>query len=162
MAKLTLSLGSNVGDRDLFLREARDLLRGRLGRLVYASEVIETEPWGKPDQSSFLNQVVMVVHSPEPAETSVGTYLHSILDITQAIEAELGRERKEIWGPRTVDIDLIFADDLTFEDERISLPHPWWREREFVTRLLPPQPAVYSMRTPVFSITDNSGSSPAE
>lgn len=67
---------------------------------------------------------------------SVRAMLHRLLDLTQGIEADLGRERKTHWGPRTCDIDIIFVDDLRYEDERISLPHPWWREREFVAGLI--------------------------
>lgn len=142
MAKLTLSLGSNLGDRDQYLREARRLLSKRLGEIVYESNLLQTPPWGKLDQPAFLNQVI-VLHAPDrSAAQTVNAYLHHLLTVTQSIEAELGRERKEHWGPRTVDIDLIFLDDIIYEDERLSLPHPWWRERDFVHRLLP-APAGY-------------------
>ncbi len=143
MAKLTLSLGSNVGDRQHFLREARRLLSDRLGKIAYESTVIETSPWGKPDQPAFLNQVITLTCPPKSSGTSLRDYLHGLLSTTQGIEAELGRERKVFWGPRTVDIDLIFVDDLTYEDERLSLPHPWWRHRPFVTALLPPGLVVW-------------------
>ena len=142
MAKLTLSIGSNLGDRDDFLRRARNLLGERLGPLVYESEIVETAAWGNTAQAAFLNQVVVVdlaLHAGAGpiAGSKVREVLHAILDITQAIERELGRERKEHWGPRTVDVDLIFLDDISWEDERVSLPHPWWRERGFVVDLLP-------------------------
>ncbi len=137
MAKLTLSLGSNLGDRAHFLQEARRLLSERLGPLVYESKLLGTPAWGNVDQPSFLNQVVVVcLPNRDPAST-MSIYLHGILAVTQQVEAALGRVRKEPWGPRTMDIDLIFLDDLLYEDERLSLPHPWWRERDFVVKLLP-------------------------
>ncbi|MCP9235411.1 2-amino-4-hydroxy-6-hydroxymethyldihydropteridine diphosphokinase [Lewinella sp. JB7] len=138
MAKLTLSTGSNVGDREFYLARAGSLLEERLGTIVYRSEVIETAAWGYTEQSPFLNQVLVLEAEVETSGPAIGPDLHRLLDITQAIEEELGRQRTLKWGPRTVDIDLIFVDDLRYEDERISLPHPWWRHRPFVTQLLPP------------------------
>ena len=138
MAKLTLSLGSNQGDRHELLSAARTELTNRLGPLSYRSAIIETKAWGNAHQPSFLNQLVLCnlpLRTSSPIEP---TYLHELLDITQCIEADLGRVRRQPWGPRTIDIDLIFLDDVRYEDPRLSLPHPWWRQRSFVTDLLPP------------------------
>ena len=138
MAKLTLSLGSNEGNRNQYLQDAREALAGRLGPVVYASDIAITPPWGPVSQGDFLNQV-LVLHIDTPVRgTGIAERLHAILDITQDIERQYGRQRDQRWGPRTLDIDLVFLDDLTYEDERISLPHPWWLHRSFVRDLLPP------------------------
>ncbi|MBB4078185.1 2-amino-4-hydroxy-6-hydroxymethyldihydropteridine diphosphokinase [Lewinella aquimaris] len=141
MAKLTLSTGSNVGDRQFYLAEARSLLGQRLGEILFASEVRETEAWGYTDQSPFLNQLLILESPVAVSGEAIRHDLHRVLDVTQQIEHELGRTRDLSWGPRTLDIDLIFVDDLRYEDERISLPHPWWRRRPFVRELLPRFPA---------------------
>ncbi|MGB3801965.1 MAG: 2-amino-4-hydroxy-6-hydroxymethyldihydropteridine diphosphokinase [Lewinella sp.] len=138
MAKLTLSLGSNEGNREEHLQFAREQLAGRLGSVHYASPIVSTPPWGMTEQSDFLNQVIVLIARPVSSGQTVAAYLHALLDTTQAIERERGRKRRIHWGPRTLDIDLIFVDDLIYEDERISLPHPWWRQRAFVRDLLPP------------------------
>ncbi|WP_116124531.1 2-amino-4-hydroxy-6-hydroxymethyldihydropteridine diphosphokinase [Lewinella sp. IMCC34183] len=140
MAKLTLSTGSNRGDRATLLNRAANLLESRIGPIVYRSPVRETAAWGLPDQADFLNQI-LVIDTRRPCRGSeLVPELHRLLDVTQAIELELGRTREVHWGPRTVDIDLIFVDDLRYEDARLSLPHPWWRHRLFVTELLPEDP----------------------
>ncbi len=126
-----------MGDRANFLRRAKVLIGERIGPLTRQSAVVETPAWGNTDQGDFLNQVLEVALPGHWFGNDLTDRLHDLLDQTQAIERELGRERKTQWGPRTIDIDLIFLDDLRFESQRLSLPHPWWREREFVAGLLP-------------------------
>lgn len=140
MAKLTLSIGSNLGNREENLSRARAGLAAGLGDVVYTSPVRETPPWGLADQPSFLNQIVVVETLLPLIGPQIRESLHHILSFTQELEAKLGRERKTRWGPRTIDIDLIFAGDVLYEDDRISLPHPWWHARSFVTDLLPTDP----------------------
>ena len=137
MAKLTLSLGSNLGDRHANLAAACEQIALRLGSLVYQSVVIETPAWGKTDQPNFLNQLLVCTLTADSSSITDLAYLHQLLDTTQQVEANLGRLRTEHWGARTIDIDLIFLDDLRYEDHRLSLPHPWWRQRAFVRDLLP-------------------------
>jgi 2-amino-4-hydroxy-6-hydroxymethyldihydropteridine diphosphokinase len=134
---LTIALGANLGDREATLATARHLIQDRIGSLHAMSSLQETAAWGMTDQPDFLNQVIVVVLKEELEDRLVNTSnlaagLHHLLDVVQGIELELGRQRKEHWGPRTCDLDLIFLRDLRFEDERLSLPHPWWRERDFV------------------------------
>jgi 2-amino-4-hydroxy-6-hydroxymethyldihydropteridine diphosphokinase len=100
---------------------------------------METKAWGVEDQPDFLNQVIVVEYHPGSAagaENGLKAKLLHLLGLTQGIEAALGRERKAHWGPRTCDIDIIFVDNIRFESERLSLPHPWWAERDFVSGLL--------------------------
>ncbi len=138
MAKLTLSLGSNLGARSDLLAAARGAIDLRLGTITYRSAIIETRAWGNTHQADFLNQLVICTLRPFGQSAIDPTYLHRLLDTTQSIEAQLGRVRDQPWGPRTIDIDLIFLNDIRYEDYRLSLPHPWWRQRAFVTDLLPP------------------------
>ena len=136
-ARLTLALGANLGNREETLAAARRAISKQIGPIVATSTLLQTPAWGVTDQPDFLNQVIVVdiaidlpLH-PRPR-------LHRLLDITQKIEQKLGldRSKKQHWGPRVCDIDLIFLDDLHYEDDRISLPHPWWAERDFVGGLI--------------------------
>ena len=132
---VTLALGTNLGDRAGLLAAARVLVEARIGPIVAASSELENPAWGLTDQPDFLNQVIVVHYGLTPPP--LRPQLHRLLDLTQAIELELGRTRKQHWGPRSCDVDIVFVGDLRYEDERLSLPHPWWRERDFVRGLLP-------------------------
>ncbi len=134
---LTLALGANLGNPASTLAAARRAISEHIGPIIAASTLLQTPAWGVTDQPDFLNQVVVVsiiIDLPLPLRAR----LHHLLDITQAIEQDLGLDRttKTHWGPRVVDIDIIFLDDLRYEDERISLPHPWWQVRDFVGGLI--------------------------
>ena len=135
---VTLALGSNLGDRHTTLAGARRLITERIGPLMKTSSLLETKAWGVADQPDFLNQVIVVQYDPDlgaaagAEKVPLKSVLHRLLDLTQSIETDLGRERKIHWGPRTCDVDIIFVDDLRYEDERLSLPHPWWEARDFV------------------------------
>jgi len=121
-----ISLGSNLGDSLLTLRQAAAALRA-LGTVVAASPVYETDPVGLKEQPAFLNAVVELVTALEPLP---------LLDALLAIEAECGRERGIRFGPRTLDLDLIWYDGMRLESDRLTLPHPRAHEREFVLRPL--------------------------
>lgn len=135
--RLTLALGANLGDRSATLAAARRAISERIGPIIATTTLLQTPAWGVRNQPDFLNQVIVVdvtidlpLH-PRPR-------LHRLLDITQKTEQQLGldRSKKQHWGPRVCDLDLIFLDDLRYEDERISLPHPWWAARDFVGGLI--------------------------
>jgi 2-amino-4-hydroxy-6-hydroxymethyldihydropteridine diphosphokinase len=118
-----LGLGSNLGRRARNLSAARRRLRQKGARVLRQSRVIETEPWGDPNQPRFLNQVVEVEWT--------GT-ARQLLEAAQATEREGGRTPTRRWGPRIIDVDI-----LTFGDERISdadleVPHPAIAKRQFV------------------------------
>jgi 2-amino-4-hydroxy-6-hydroxymethyldihydropteridine diphosphokinase len=119
-------LGSNLGDSLQTLRRAAAALGG-LGAVVAASPVYETDPVGLTEQPAFLNAVVELDTTLEPLP---------LLDALLAIEADSGRERGVRFGPRTLDLDLIWYDGRRLESDRLTLPHPRAHEREFVLRPL--------------------------
>lgn len=118
-----LGLGSNMGDRAANLTKAIALINRNVGKIVKQSHVYETEPWGNPHQDMFLNQVLMLNTSLEPRE---------MLDVLNKIERELGRERKEKWGPRPIDIDILFYGKRLIRDKGLEIPHPELHKRSFV------------------------------
>ena len=119
-----LSLGSNLGDREEYLDGALDALgRNPKIRVLDVSDWIETEPWGVTDQPDFLNGCIHLQTFLSPAE---------LLRQLHQIEDEAGRERKEHWGPRTLDLDILFYDDLVMGTKDLILPHPEAERRLFV------------------------------
>lgn len=114
-----LSLGSNLGDRLAHLRQAVDSLPD----VVAVSEVYETVPVGGPEQGPYLNLVV---------ELSTTLTPRNLLAICHRIEATAERVREERWGPRTLDIDIVWIDGVDSDDPQLTVPHPRWRERRFV------------------------------
>ncbi len=119
-----LALGSNLGDRMSYLTQAVTYLSETEGISVLGkSKIYETEPYGDVPQDNYLNAVVKIETSIEPLK---------LLDITQGIEAKLGRERLIRWGPRTIDIDLILLGDKHVNTERLTIPHIEIKKRSFV------------------------------
>lgn len=129
MAKVFLSLGSNLGDRLKTINLAIVELE-KLGKLLKKSSLYETEPWGNADQPWFLNAVVVIDTALEPLQ---------ILDETLRIEKSLGRTRKtekDVYLPREIDIDILFYDNLVFESDTLNIPHPHIADRRFVLTML--------------------------
>ncbi|HEY6624277.1 MAG TPA: 2-amino-4-hydroxy-6-hydroxymethyldihydropteridine diphosphokinase [Acidimicrobiales bacterium] len=122
-----LGLGSNLGDRWMHLRKAVDQLRGGSGVPVTAvSPVYETEPVGGPeDQGPYLN---LVVELALPARFDA----YRLLTECHRLEASAGRVRSVRWGPRTLDVDVLWIDGLTLDDPDLTVPHPRMWERRFV------------------------------
>jgi 2-amino-4-hydroxy-6-hydroxymethyldihydropteridine diphosphokinase len=121
-----VGLGSNLGDPAETLRAATARLAG-LGAVLDASPVYETDPVGLEDQPAFLNAVVLISTTLPPLD---------LLDRLLAVEAEFLRERTVRWGPRTLDLDLLWYEHVEMDTERLMLPHPRAHEREFVLRPL--------------------------
>lgn len=118
-----IALGSNLGDRVAHLKFAVEQL-SHFGTMRGESPVYETDPIGGPDnQGAYLNMVVAL-------ETDLDPY--ALLRRLNAIEAEALRERVVRWGPRTLDLDIIFYDDISVTDDSLTVPHPRWTERRFV------------------------------
>lgn len=114
-----LSLGSNIGDRKNFL----DRALAKTGGVKIVSPLYETAPVGNETQYDFLNCAALIETEDEPEP------LHQRL---LSIEKQLGRERRTVWGPRTIDIDIIFFDDRIINSESLIIPHPRYAERNFV------------------------------
>ncbi|MDQ0209233.1 2-amino-4-hydroxy-6-hydroxymethyldihydropteridine diphosphokinase [Alkalicoccobacillus murimartini] len=124
MAKVFISLGSNMENRYAFIQEAIERLRAvKEIDVTDISSVYETDPVGYVDQPSFLNLVVCIQTKLEPLE---------LLSETQHIENHLGRKRDIKWGPRTIDLDILLYDQENMKVERLEIPHPRMWQRAFV------------------------------
>jgi len=118
MTRAYVGVGANLGDREATIRAALDSLPGVAG----VSQLRETDPVGVVDQPRFLNGAVVLETELTPRE---------LLDMLLAIERELGRERRERWGPRTIDLDLLLYGDETIDEPGLTVPHPRLHERRF-------------------------------
>ncbi len=122
MALVYLLTGSNKGNCITLLKQAQVNIVQKVGNIIAYSKFYESEAWGKEDQANFVNQVLIV-------ETLLAPL--AVLKETQTIEDLLGRVRTEKWGSRTMDIDLLFYNDLRMDTERLTLPHPYLHQRRF-------------------------------
>ena len=124
MSKVVLILGGNLGDRHQNLEQARLQIGKTIGEIVGCSACYETEPWGFVHENAFLNQVILVETTLEPL---------SVLKEIQHIELSLGRVRgNERYNARTIDIDILFYDDLIVSLPDLTIPHPQMAKRRFV------------------------------
>lgn len=121
MVTAYLGLGSNQGDREGNLRKALSLL-SRDGHITALSSVYETEPWGYTAQPLFLNMACAL-------ETRLGPM--DLLELAHGVEHELGRVPTFQYGPRTVDVDILFYGDEVMETPGLQIPHPGIPERAF-------------------------------
>ena len=120
---IILALGTNIEPREQYLKDALARIEENNLKIILESSVYETPAWGGVADQNFLNMCIEV-------ETSLGAY--ELLDTIQKIELALGRVRKEHWGNRTIDIDIITFDDLVFNDDRLIVPHKYIHARNFV------------------------------
>jgi 2-amino-4-hydroxy-6-hydroxymethyldihydropteridine diphosphokinase len=118
-----LGLGGNVGDTRALMRGAIERLAAKPGIEVSAvSALYRTPPWGKTDQPPFLNAAVKIETDLSPQE---------LLSAVLSVERTLGRERKERWGPRTIDVDILLYGARTVDVPGLRVPHPRLTERAF-------------------------------
>ncbi|MES2279657.1 MAG: 2-amino-4-hydroxy-6-hydroxymethyldihydropteridine diphosphokinase [Bacteroidota bacterium] len=122
MLNVFLLLGSNLGDRFIYLDQAIAGITANIGTVIRESSVYETGAWGKTNQPDYLNKVVLVKTDLSPQEV-----LRNILQI----ELDLGRKRQEKWGARTIDIDILFYDDMIINEPDLIIPHPELQNRRF-------------------------------
>jgi len=127
MSVVYLALGSNLGDRLVFIHKALEALELAGVKVVKLSTVIETDPVGGMPQGKYLNAVLKACTGHSPEELHV---------ITQSIERQLGRVKKSINGPRVIDIDILLYDDVKLISSRLLIPHPRMLERSFVMQPL--------------------------
>lgn len=123
-----VAFGSNLGDKEKFIDEAIEALSNLPQiNIVAISDKIVTEPYGNVEQDVFLNGV-MKIETLLPAD--------ELLQILQKVEEHAGRERKIHWGPRTLDLDIIFYDDDIISKDDLIVPHPDMKNRDFVLKPL--------------------------
>jgi len=142
MHEAYLLLGSNLGDSKQILAAACNCISLQVGNIREKSAIYRTAPWGVADQPDFLNQAIRVETPLLPQEVLVQAL---------AIEAYLGRIRREKWGARTIDIDLLFYDAIQMHTAQLTLPHPLLHLRKFV--LMPLAEIAPSLTHPVLGKT---------
>ena len=120
---IILALGTNIEPREQYLKDALAKIEENNLKIILESSIYETPAWGGVADQNFLNMCIEI-------ETALDAY--ALLDKIQKIELELGRVRKEHWGNRTIDIDVITFDDLVFNDDRLIVPHKYIHDRNFV------------------------------
>jgi len=120
-----IALGSNIGDKAANIRDAVSRLtaQGTGVEAVKFSRIFKTPPWGITDQDWFTNACLTVRTHLDP---------HELLDVCLDVERQLGRERKQKWGPRVIDLDVLIYGDQIIESDTLTIPHPHMSERAFV------------------------------
>lgn len=145
MAIVYLCLGSNKTERLNYIQQATSLLGMNENiKIIRTSAIYETEPWGNKDQGWFVNAIL---------EASVKCSPEELLKICNEIEIKLGRNRdqEQHWGERSIDIDIIFYDDLVIQTENLTIPHIYMHERAFV--LVPLLELIPDFVHPIFKKT---------
>ncbi|ACQ52905.1 2-amino-4-hydroxy-6-hydroxymethyldihydropteridine diphosphokinase [Clostridium botulinum] len=122
-----VAFGSNIGEKENYIRKALEKIEERKMKIIKVSPIYETEPYGVLDQDSFLNGVVKIETNLTP-EDLIGELLN--------IEKQLDRVRERRWGPRTIDLDIIFYDNLIINEKDLVIPHKDMENREFVLKPL--------------------------
>lgn len=125
--KAYLLTGGNQGDRLLYMQHALDLLNKHGGKVINQSPVYETAAWGNEQQSTFLNQALEL-------ETTLRA--HELMTNLLRIETQMGRQRLEKYGPRTIDIDILFFNQDIYATPELTIPHPELQNRRFVLQPL--------------------------
>lgn len=123
-----IACGSNIGDKRAHLSAAVDeLLADRKCRVLRVSDWVETTPYGKVEQANYLNGALSIETLYTPEE---------LLELLQAIEKKEARERKERWGPRTLDLDILLYEGSVMDTKKLTIPHRDMKNRDFVLRPL--------------------------
>ncbi|MFC2088262.1 2-amino-4-hydroxy-6-hydroxymethyldihydropteridine diphosphokinase [Calditrichota bacterium] len=118
-----LGLGSNIEPRSQFIKNAVKEL-SEYGKVNAKSSFYESDPWGKKDQNKFINVLIKFESNLKP---------FNLLKILKTIETNIGRiESDVLWGPRKIDIDIIFADGLNIVKNKLKIPHEYFQSRKFV------------------------------
>jgi 2-amino-4-hydroxy-6-hydroxymethyldihydropteridine diphosphokinase len=127
LKQVFISLGTNIEPREERLAQARELLRTEEPLDWQESGIYETEPWGEPSQAKFLNQAVGFQSERTP---------HEILKFCKDIEEKMGRQKRDKWKEREIDLDILYCGFCIATDENLTLPHPRIAQREFVLKPL--------------------------
>lgn len=120
--KVYLLLGSNIGNRQASIDRAITLLTEKAGKVLCTSGFYETAAWGVTEQPAFLNRAVLLETSHKPED---------LLVIVKSIEVETGRTETTKWGPRVIDIDILFYNNSVVNTPALVIPHPYLHRRRF-------------------------------
>lgn len=126
MHKVFLGLGANVGDKKKNLEKAIEFLSEKIVN-IQSSKFYETKPWGYKEQENFLNAAILGRTLLLPIE---------LLKFVKDVETRVGRIERFRWGPREIDIDILFYEDLIYQDSNLQIPHPHLHKRDFVLKPL--------------------------
>ena len=137
-----LLLGSNLGDRKNFIDSAISEISLEIGKIESSSSLYETEPWGLADQPMFLNKAIAVKSPKSPTE---------VLAVITSIEKKHGVKSETKFGPRNLDIDILYCDTMVMDAPNLKIPHPHLYERNFV--LVPLMEIAGDFEDPVRHIT---------
>jgi 2-amino-4-hydroxy-6-hydroxymethyldihydropteridine diphosphokinase len=143
LAKAYLLLGSNKGNSAEIFEKACKEINKEVGNIVQSSSLYRTEPWGVTDQADYLNQLIIIDTNYEPVE---------LLKLLLQLEKDLGRERIIKWGPRTIDIDILYFEKEIVVRPELKIPHPELQNRKFA--LIPLVELDPDFIHPVFNISN--------
>ena len=121
--EVVLGLGSNIGKSKDILETAKDLINNKIGTIVSCSKLYYTQAWGVEKQPNFYNQCIIV-------ETDLSPY--ELLNTTQSLENLIVRKKEFHWGPRQIDIDILFYADYIIDEDNLKIPHSLLHIRRFV------------------------------
>lgn len=138
MNKAILLIGGNLGDRTGHLQQAVEQIDKQVGKVEKTSSLYETAAWGDVEQPDYLNQALLV---------STGMDARTLLETVLAIEHNIGRIRRQKWGARVIDIDIIFYNDAVINQPDLKVPHPQMQFRQFV--LVPLREIIPDWQHPV-------------
>lgn len=126
MANVYIGLGTNIGDKKKNITDATIIIGAVMGDIRQLSSLYETEPWGFESPNSFLNAVILIQTDLDPEKC---------LQIAKAIEREMGRiHTKEGYEDRIIDVDILFYDNITYQSQDLTIPHPLIPKRDFVLK----------------------------
>lgn len=123
---LYLALGTNLGNKEENISKAYAKIEDKVGNIIKRSSIYLSKPWGFASNNDFINTVIRCETNLTP---------HEVLDTIKAIERNMGRTMKSengVYHDRIIDIDILFYDDITIEEEDLHIPHPLMKERDFV------------------------------
>ncbi|WP_251860169.1 2-amino-4-hydroxy-6-hydroxymethyldihydropteridine diphosphokinase [Clostridium sp. Marseille-Q2269] len=127
MHTVYVAFGSNMGEKENHIKRALEKIEEKGIKIIKVSPIYETKPYGVLDQDSFLNGVVRIETNLTPED---------LIEVLLDIEKQLDRVRERRWGPRTIDLDIIFYDDLIINKNNLIIPHKDMENREFVLKPL--------------------------
>lgn len=123
MSLVAISMGSNLGNRLSSLRKAVLLIKNEVANIIKTSDVFETPPFGITNQPRFLNACILIETDMPPL---------NLLEKLKKIEEQMGRIQRFKWGPREIDLDIVFYDEEVVNEPTLKIPHPHMHERPFV------------------------------